>query len=602
MLDKRIGITKELAAVAMGRISAETIIRGGTLVNVLTGELEENIDIAIYKGFIAFVGDSSDFPVDQKTKLIDAHNKYIVPGLIDSHMHVESSMVDLRSLAAGVLVHGTTTICPDIHEMTNVFGLKAVELFHETSKELPLKVLTAMPVCVPSIAGMENGGAEINADDVEHAYRSGWASLQGEQMNFPGVIFGDENVHDITAKGLEADKVMTGHYVSPDLGCGLNAFISTGMTACHESTSAEEAYAKASRGINVQMRYGSAWLDLPNLVPAFLNRPGMDTRMFTIVTDDMSAATITKEGHLVRALRKAIECGVPVVTALQMCTINSAQLLEKQRWIGSVSPGKAADILLVDDLNNFNITSVFCDGVLVSEMGSLLIDIKKYDYPEWAVNSVHIDQLSSDDFKIGSPESGNTVNARAIRIFPGEVLTKEEVVSLPVNNGFVAADPENDIAKITVFYRHKAPIEEQYKKAFSFLRGTTFKGECAYASTVAHDCHNLLVIGTEDENMAIAANELKKCGGGIVVVKNRKVLAKIELPFAGLMSTKSIESATTDLTKVQKAVHEIGCAHPSIEMTISLLGLIVLPELHLSNKGLVELKDGNPPKFVELFV
>lgn len=602
MLDKRVGITKELVAVAMGRTPADLIIKGGTLVNVLTGELENKVDVAIYKGFIACVGDCSGLPTDETTKLIDASNKYIVPGLIDSHMHVESSMVDLRSLAAGVLVHGTTTICPDIHEMTNVFGLKAVELFHETSKDLPLKVLTAMPVCVPSISGMENGGAEIHADDVEKAYQSGWASLQGEQMNFPGVIFGDDHVHAITAKGLEADKVMTGHYASPDLGNGLNAFISAGLTACHESTSAEEAYAKASRGINVQMRYGSAWLDLPNLVPAFLDRPEMDTRMFTIVTDDMSAATITEEGHLVRALRKAIECGVPPITAIQMCTINSAQLLEKQRWIGSVSPGKAADVLLVDDLNDFNVESVLCDGVLVAEHGNLLVDIEKYDYPQWAVNSVYIDKLTEDDFKVEYPAEQPSVQARSIRIFPGEVLTKEEIVQLPVRNGLVDADPGNDIVKLAVFYRHEAQIDEQDRKAFSFLRGTTFKGECAYASTVAHDCHNLLVIGTDDENMAIAANELKMSGGGIVVVKDKRVLAKIELPFAGLMSTKSIDSAAADLKKVQKAVHEIGCTHPSIEMTISLLGLIVLPELHLSNKGLVELKDGNPPKFVDLFV
>ncbi len=602
MTDKRVGITKELAAVAMGRIPAELIIKGGTLVNVLTGLLEEKIDVAVYKGFIAFVGDSSDLPIDEKTKLIDASNNYIVPGLIDSHMHVESSMVDLRSLAAGVLVHGTTTICPDIHEMTNVFGLKAVELFHETSKSLPLKVLTAMPVCVPSIAGMENAGAEINAEDVATAYNAGWVSLQGEQMNFPGVIFGDDNVHNITAKGLEADMVMTGHYASTDLGHGLNAFIASGLTACHESTSADEAYAKASRGINVQMRYGSAWLDLPNLVPAFLDRPGIDTRMFTIVTDDMSAATITEDGHLVRAVRKAIECGVPSITAIQMCTINSAQLLEKQRWIGSISPGKAADILIVEDLEKFNIEKVFCDGFLVAENGQLTVEIKKYDYPRWAVDSIHISDLTANDFKIKVSSEKNTVQARSIRIFPGEVLTKEEIVNLSVRDGMVEADTDNDIAKIGVFYRHSAAVDEQHKKAFSFLRGTTFKKDCAYASTVSHDCHNLLVIGTEDENMAIAANELKKSGGGIVVVKNKQVLAKIELPFAGLMSTKSIETAASELKNVQQAVHEIGCKHPSIEMTISLLGLIVLPELHISNKGLVELKDGNPPKFVDLFI
>ena len=601
-MDNRVGISQELAGVAMGRVSADLIIKNGTLVNVLTGLLEENIDVAVYKGFIAFVGDSSNILTDNKTKIVSAEGKYICPGFIDSHMHVESSMVDLRSLSAGILVHGTTTICPDIHEMTNVFGLQAVELFAETAKDLPLKVLTAMPVCVPSISGMENAGAEISPEDVEEAYKKGWAQLQGEQMNFPGVIFGDEKVHQITDKGLAADLVMTGHYASPDLEGGLNSFIASGFTACHESTSAEEAYAKASRGMNVQMRYGSAWLDLPKLVPAFLDRPEIDTRMFTIVTDDMSAATILKEGHLVRALRKAVECGVKPMTAIQMATINAAQLLERQRWIGSVAPGKAADILLLDDIQTLSVDAVFCDGELIAEKGALKTDITSFEYPEWAVKSVHLDTLFADDFKIEAPTTEDNQLVRAIRIFPGEVVTKEEIVSVPNSNGYVEANYKKDIAKVAMYYRHQEAVAESEKKSFTFILGTSFDKNCAYASTVSHDCHNLLVIGTRDEDMAVAANSLIECGGGIAVVKEGQVIAKIELPFAGLMSTKSIETAAAELTDVQKAVHQLGCSHSSVEMTISLLGLIVLPELHISNRGLVELKDGNPPKFVELFV
>ncbi len=601
-MDKRVGISKELAGVAMGRIAADLIIKNGTLVNVLTGILEENIDVAVYKGVIAFVGDSAKILTDEKTEIVCAEGKYISPGFIDSHMHVESSMVDLRSLAAGVLVHGTTTICPDIHEMTNVFGLKAVELFHETTKDIPLKVMTAMPVCVPSIQGMENAGAEIGPDDVETAYKNNWAQLQGEQMNFPGVLFGDDKVHQITDKALEADLVMTGHYASPDLGQGLNSFIASGFTACHESTCAEEAYAKASRGMNVQMRYGSAWLDLPKLVPAFLDRPEIDTRMFTIVTDDMSAATILQEGHLVRALRKAVECGVTPMTAIQMATINAAQLLEKQRSIGSIAPGKIADILLLDDLNTLTVHSVFCDGKLIAEKGQLKAEIPPFNYPEWAVNSVHIDQLKATDFKIKAPTDAAKHSVRAIRIYPGEVLTKEEIVSVSNNNGYVEAEPKEDIAKVAMYYRHKDDIAETDRKAFTFIRGTNFGPDCAYASTVSHDCHNLLIIGTNDEDMAIAANSLKQCGGGIVVVKNQQIVARIELPFAGLMSIKSIEEAAKELTGIQEAIHQLGCQHSSVEMTISLLGLIVLPELHISNKGLVELKGGNPPRFVELFV
>lgn len=599
-LIKHSEISRELAAVAMGQLPGEIIIRNGRLVNVLTALIENNTDIIIYGGFIAFVGDASKHPVDNNTRIIDADEKYIIPGLIDSHMHVESSMIDLRSFAAGILPHGTTTICPDNHEMTNVFGLKAVELFHKTAEDLPLNVLTAMPVCVPSIPGMEDAGAQIGAAEVNSAYKNGWAELQGEQMNFPGVIFGDPHVHSITAEGLKADKVLTGHYASADLNRGLNAFIASGMTACHESTSSDEALMKVSRGMYVQQRFGTAWLDLPNLIPAFLKNPDMDTRMFTMVTDDVTPVTIAEEGHLIRVLREAVKLGVPAVKALQMVTVNAAQLLEKSRWIGSVSPGKSADILLVDDIRDFNISLVISNGLEVAREGKLCIEIAPYEYPEWALNSVHIGTLNADDFIITAP-SDEAVEARVIRLIPGMVYTKEESALLSPVNGQIQVQGIDDLAKIAMIYRHKVSISDNESKAFGLLRGLTLKPKTAIATTVSHDCHNLLVIGTDDTAMALAANTLKKSGGGITVVQNGKVRALLALPFAGLMSLKPITVVSDELKNVEQAIAQAGCPHDSVEMTISLLGLIVLGELHLSNKGLVRLVDGEPPCFVDLF-
>ena len=600
---KKSQITMELASVAMGHKPGDIIIKGGKLVNVLTSCIEENIDVIIYKGFIALVGDATNHPVGTDTAVIDAKGKYIMPGLVDSHMHVESSMIDLVSFAAAVLPHGTTTICPDNHEMTNVLGLKAVELFKKTAENLPLNVYPAMPVCVPSIPGMEDAGASIGSQEVDKAYSEGWAELQGEQMNFPGVIFSDPHVHAITGQGINHDRVLTGHYASPDLNSGLNAFIASGMTACHESTAADEALIKASRGMYVQMRYGTAWLDLPNLVPSFLDKPDIDTRMFAMVTDDVTPSTIAEEGHLVRVLRKAVSLGVPPLKAIQMVTINAAQLLEKSRIIGSVSPGKYADILLVDNLEEFKMNRVISNGISVAENGVLTYKPDLYDYPQWALNTVHINEQSAADFKIASPagKDDSDIKVRVIRLIPGMVYTKEEIHTMKASDGKIEADPGRDIAKLAVIYRHENEVSEEHKKGLGFVTGLTLKPGCAYASTVSHDCHNLLVAGTDDNAMALAVNTLKQSGGGLAVVIDNRVEALMPLPFAGLMSLKSVEDASSELKNVENAIKKAGCPHDSVEMTISLLGLIVLGDLHLSNRGYVQLKDGNPPEFVSLF-
>jgi len=272
-------ITQDLVATAMGNQPADLIIRNGRLVNVNTAQVQTGIDVVVRHGWIALVGDASGVLVDEHTQEVDAADRYLVPGFIDSHMHIESAMVDLPSFAAGVLPHGTTTICPDIHEITNVLGLRAVELFHNISKELPLKVLLAMPVCVPSIPGFEDSGASISAADVAVAYQQGWAQLQGEQMNFPGVIYGDPQVHAITAQGLKDGFVLTGHYANLELNQGLNAFIAAGLTACHEGTTAEGTLRRAQLGMYAQQRMAPpGWTcricsllcwKTPTLTPAF---------------------------------------------------------------------------------------------------------------------------------------------------------------------------------------------------------------------------------------------------------------------------------------------------------------------------------------------
>jgi adenine deaminase len=593
-------VTLDMVATAMGRQSADLIIRNGRLVNVNTARIQDGVDIAVRHGFVALVGDASHIPISEQTTIVDAEGRFILPGFIDTHDHVESSMVDIRSFAAAVLPHGTTTIACDNHEITNVFGLRAVELFHNAAEGLPLKVLVAMPVCVPSIPGFEDAGAVIAAEEVTKAYREQWAALQGEQMNFPGLIFGDPGVHAITAASLEAGVVLTGHYASLELDKGLNAFVASGITACHEGTTSEGAMRRASLGCYVQQRYGSAWLDMPNLIKAVTENPGLDTRFFTLVTDDVTPATVVEQGHLDRVVREAIRQGVPPITAIQMVTINAGQLLERARWIGTVSPGRAADILLVSDLVNLTIDQVYTDGVLVAEEGKLVVDIPRYEYSDWVLHSVNMDLLSKADFRI--PVEGETAEVRVMRVVPGMVHTEEEMVDMIPVNGALESNVERDLVKAAVFYRHEPKEGVAGTRGFGFVAGLGFKPNVAFASTVSHDCHNLLVLGTDDGAMVTAANELIRLGGGMAVVVNGQVHASLPLPVGGLMSLEPAEVVARQVRSIEKALKDAGSPHDAIEMTISLLALIVLEELHLSNLGLVELKAGQPPRFVELVV
>lgn len=595
-------VTRDLVAVAMGKQPADLILRNGQLVNVNIGAIQQNIDVVVKHGFVVYVGKDSlsKIQTDDNTVIHDVTGKWLSPGLIDTHVHIESSMVDPVQFAAGCLTHGTTTICPDNHEITNVLGLEAVRLFHEALAENPIKSYLAMPVCVPAVAGLENAGAEIHSKDVAQAYENGWAQLQGEEMNFVGVVHGDPGTHEILKASHEAGVVMTGHYSSPEIDTGLNAFAAAGMTSCHEVRSAEEVRKRSEIGFYSQLRYGSAWLDVPNTIRAYTDNPGAETRFLTLCTDDVNAATIVREGQMDRVIRVAIRNGVPPVTAIQMATLNAAQLIEKSRYIGSIAPGRAADIVVLNDLVTFAVDKVFADGVLVAKGGKLTAPITPYPYPEHALNTMKLAPRTVTDFAIPAP-GDDPVTIRVIEVFPGDVVTKERHVEVTPVNGQLVADPNDDLAKAVLFYRHE-PDPSIPPKGCGFVRGSKFKPNCAYASTIAHDCHNLLVVGTSDEAMTLAANAVINAQGGIAIVVDGAVEAVLPLPLAGLMTLESLEETALKLNAIERALAKAGAVSESIEMTFSLLGLIVIPELHLSNHGLVELRGSNPMKIVDLIV
>lgn len=573
--------TGTLADVAQGRQSAETVIRSARLVNVCTHEILKNVDVAISCGRIALVGDASHC-IGQNTKIIDANGQLIAPGFLDGHIHIESSMMTPVEYAAAVLPHGTTGIYYDPHEITNVLGIKGMDLMIEDAEKMPLKAMLTVPSCVPAVPGFEDSGAEIDSNDIAELMKRDCTVGLGEMMNFPGIVGSAPPTHAIVDETLKADKIVTGHYSIPETGAGLNAYIASGVRCCHESTRAEDALAKMRLGMYALMREGSAWHDLQEVCKAITEHE-VDSRYAVMISDDTHPHTLVSGGHMDHIIRRAMSFGVDFVTAVQMVTLNCAQCFRMDHELGTIAPGKCADIVFINNERDVNVTRVMIDGDVVAENGKLTFELPKSSFPDWAMDTVNIgEQITPDTFKIMTDKKG-CVDIRAIEIIPVHVGDYERRVTLKVENGEIKSDVEQDVLKTFVFERHKATG----KHGVGFTKG--FHVKCgAMASTVAHDAHNLLVIGTNDEDMALAANTLIKCGGGEVIVKNGKVLACVALPFAGLMSTDPAEVMDAKVAELEKAWAEIGCDIQSPFMTMALIPLACLPELRLTDRGLVD--------------
>lgn len=574
--------SQTLAAVAGGSMPAEVVIRDARLVNVCTAEIQEHIDVAIAKGRIALVGDASHC-IGEGTQVIDANGQYIAPGFLDGHIHVESSMLSVGEYAKAVIPHGTIGIYPDPHEICNVLGLDGVRCMIEDSKRTPLKAMFVTPSCVPAVPGFEDTGSFVGPADVAKTMQ--WDEIVGlgEMMNFPGILGGTDHAHGIVGETMKADKVVTGHYSMPETGPGLNAYIASGIRCCHESTRAEDALAKMRLGMYAQLREGSAWHDLHEVAKA-ITQHQVDSRFACLISDDTHPHTLTTQGHLDHIVRRAIEEGIDPITAIQMVTINTAQCYRMDQDLGSIAPGKCADIVFIKDLESIQITRVLIDGATVAEDGKMTVEFAPYSYPDWVRNSMHIkDVITKDTFIIPAPEGQEHATVRAIEVIPARVGDYERHVTLTVKNGRLESDVTQDVLKTFVIERH----HETGTMGAGFVKG--FGIQCgAMASTVAHDAHNLLVIGTNDEDMALAANTLIECGGGMVAVQNGKVLGCTPLPIAGLMNDLPVDEMAALVAGLEEAWKQIGCQMPSPFMTMALIALACLPELRLTNRGLVD--------------
>ena len=588
-----IQLTANLIDVAMGRKPADLVLRNGIWVCVQSGEFIPDTDVAIKDGRIAYVGPDASHTITKDTRVVNAEGKYLVPGLIDGHTHVESGMLTVTEFVRAVLPHGTTGMVIDPHEIANVFGLKGVKLMADEAARQPIHIWVEVPSCVPSSPALETAGAEITLADVEEAIQ--WDNVigLGEMMNYTGVAAGDPKMLAEMETTRRAGKVISGHYASLDLGPAFHAYVAGGPEDDHEGTRLEDAVVRVRQGMWAMLRYSSAWHDVAAQLPA-ITKLGMDARRFILCTDDSHAGTLVNDGHMDRILRHAIAEGLAPMLAVQMATLNPAEHFGVSREVGMIAPGRWADILLVKDLKDFHAELVLVRGQLAAENGKLRIDLPKVEYPAWATQSIHLKHaLSRKDFHLRTALKANQVSCNVIGIIENQAPTKLLKLAVSVKDGELQLPA--GLAKLALVERHAKTGVIQ----LGLVRGFGLSEGCAIASTVAHDCHHMLVIGTSDEDMATAANKLAETGGGQVVVKNGKVIGLVELTIGGLMSTERADAVAKKANTILEGFRASGCIINNPNMTMSLLALPVIPELRLTDKGLVDVAQVNIRPVIE---
>lgn len=572
--------TKTLSDVCMGRAPADVLIADGRLVNVHTREVQDGIDVAIKAGRVAMFGDARHTR-GPDTEVIDAGGAYLVPGLIDTHLHVESAMVTVARFAEAVLPHGTTTVLIDNHEIANVLGLDGIRWMLEEGRRLPLKVLLAVPSCVPALPGFEDAGARIGPDDIEDALGWDGVAALGEMMNMPGVYGSDDDTHAMIGAVLDAGLPVTGHWSLHGWDDHrLHAYACAGIDSDHETVHCADALAKLRAGMWVQFREGSAWHDVAECVKA-LTEHGVDSRHALIVTDDMHPGTLVATGHLNHAVRTAIEAGLDPLLAIQLATVNAAEYLGRRQDLGSIAPGRCADILFVEDLRELRPHRVLVDGV-THDPGAPLPSLAP---PPRFRETVRLRRaLTADDLRIAAAHDAHgTATVRAIGMVPGALATEHRTIETRVTAGAVEANPDLDLAKAASIERHggSGSIGLGFVQGLGLRRG-------AVATTVAHDNHNLFVVGTNDADMLAAVARLAEAGGGMIAVEDGETKALVELPIAGLLSDRPVVEVAARVEELDRAYTDLGTTIEYPFMMVSFLSLAVIPALRLTNRGLVD--------------
>jgi adenine deaminase len=548
--------------IARGEKPAELLFKNARLVNVLSGEIHP-ANVAVDDGRVIGIGDY------RARRVIDLRGSYLAPSLIDGHFHVESSMLTAPEFARAVVPHGTGAAVIDPHEYANVLGLDGIRYVLESSKKLPLDFFIMLPSCVPATP-LETAGARITADDLRLMIGDDRIAGVGEMMNFPGVFLGAKS--ELAKIDAGKGKCVDGH--APGLrGKNLNAYVLAGVRSDHESVEVEEAKEKLRLGMHILLREGSTERNLAHLLPLINSHNAQNC---SFATDDKLAGDLVNEGHIDHCVRKAIRLGLPPISALQIATINPARHYRLQN-LGAIAPRFWADFIVFDDLKKFSIRQVYKKGVLVAEDGRYLGRTPaKVGLPRSTMNL----RYQPGDFRV---RAGGGKKIKVIEIVPQQIITRTAIVAPKVEDGEIVADTRRDILKLVVLERHRATgnVGVGFVRGFKLKRG-------ALGSTVAHDAHNVVVAGTNDKDMLFAVQQLERMQGGQVAVANGKVKAELPLPIAGLVSDRPLAEVIKGIGDLNVAARAMGCELPAPFMTLSFLSLSPIPELKLTDQGLID--------------
>lgn len=564
---------EELISAARGEVEVDCLLEGAEIVNTLSSELYR-ADVAVHKGRV--VG----FDCYSAREVLELKGSILSPGFVDGHVHIESGMVTVSEYAHAVVPTGTTTVIIDPHEMANVLGIDGIKYMLDSSRNLPLNVYVMLPSCVPA-TNFETSGAALDADALSELMNDERVLGLAEVMNYPGVIFRDPEV--LRKIRLAGKKRIDGH--APKLtGRELSAYISAGIGSDHECSSLEEAREKLRQGLHIMIREGSAAKNLLEILP--LATP-LNVRQFLFVSDDRHPADILKQGHIDFMVRTAISQGLDPFMAIQIASLNAARYFGL-RDLGAIAPGYRADILALDDMDSLKVAKVIKDGKLVAEEGHLTAPLIPVPPPKGS--SIRIGTLDISSFEI-KPKSAM---ARVIGVIPDQIITKSLSLHAKIDSSLVVADTDRDILKIAVVERHKATgnVGLGLVQGFGLQDG-------AIATSVSHDSHNIVTVGVTEEDMLAAVRTVKDMSGGLAVVGRGQVNASLPLPVAGLLSEKSMPEVADGINNCIKASRDLGCHLKDPFMTLSFLCLSVIPELKLTDKGLVDVAKF---QFVPLFM
>ena len=571
--------TKEIVDCSMGRTKSDIVMLNGQLVNVYTKEIIE-ADIAICNDRIVYVGKNIDDLIGENTRIIDIEGFTICPGLIESHVHIESSMLTLSHFTEAIVPHGTTTVVIDPHELANVAGIDGLEILINEVKNSPISYLIEIPSCVPSLPGFETSGASFDSEQIRKLMIRDEFFALAEMMNFPGVFLGLE---DVTAKidaAKKAGKIIEGH--APLLkGKELQAYVAAGISSDHEATSFEEVLEKLRLGMKLQVREGSFAKDLENIMQKLLSSD-IDTRNILIASDDRNPIDLMEKGHLDYTFRKMVKIGVAPIEAIQMMTLNTATHLGLEKEIGGISPGKRADIVVVSNLQDFNVELVIAKGDVIYENNELTFEIKDTIYPDFILDTLSKLEVPSIEQLMIMENTQTSLKVRVIGVKEHSLITEKQEKELQVLDNYIVPDLRNDILPVVVINRHT----EEKKIGKGFVTGLGIK-EGAMASTVAHDSHQLICVGTSYKLMIKAIEALKNSHGGLAVVTKDKT-SILPLEFAGIMSTKNVE----EVVRLNKRLNEaLNTLNPQISepfMALAFLALPVIPHLKITDHGLID--------------